>query len=43
MEVVAGLEGIAAAESEVSFVDGVNGVLEYRGIPIAELAEKSSF
>ena len=40
MEVVAGLEGIAAAESEVSFVDGVNGVLEYRGIPIAELAEK---
>ena len=38
MEVVPGLAGIPAAESAVSFVDGVNGVLEYRGININELA-----
>lgn len=43
MDVVPGLEGIAAAESSVSFIDGTEGVLEYRGIPIAELTEKSSF
>jgi citrate synthase len=43
MEVVPGLAGIPAAESAVSFVDGTNGVLEYRGINIEELAEKSSF
>ncbi|ANV88349.1 citrate synthase [Picosynechococcus sp. PCC 7117] len=38
-----GLEGIPAAQSSISFVDGKNGILEYRGIPIQELAEKSSF
>ncbi len=43
MEVVPGLAGIPAAESAVSFVDGTNGVLEYRGINIEELAEKSTF
>lgn len=43
MEVVPGLAGIPAAESAVSFVDGIKGVLEYRGIDIEELAEKSSF
>ena len=43
MEVVPGLAGIPAAESSVSFVDGTNGVLEYRGINIGELAEKSTF
>ena len=43
MEVVPGLAGIPAAESAVSFVDGENGVLEYRGININELAEKSTF
>jgi citrate synthase len=38
-----GLEGIPAAQSSISFVDGKNGILEYRGIRIQELAEKSSF
>ncbi len=38
-----GLEGVIAAESRMSFVDGVNGVLEYVGIPIAALAENSTF
>ncbi|MEA5570353.1 citrate synthase [Calothrix sp. UHCC 0171] len=38
-----GLEGIPAAESSISFVDGQKGLLEYRGIRIEELAEKSSF
>ncbi len=43
MNVVPGLEGVPAAESAVSFIDGEAGVLEYRGIPIETLAEKSSF
>lgn len=43
MEVVPGLEGIPAAESAVSYIDGDAGVLEYRGIPIETLAERSSF
>lgn len=43
IEVVPGLAGIPAAESAVSFVDGENGVLEYRGININELAQKSTF
>jgi len=38
-----GLEGIAAAQSSISRVDGQKGILEYRGIPIEELAEKSNF
>ena len=38
-----GLEGIPAAESSVSCVDGQQGILEYRGIRIEELAEKSTF
>ncbi len=38
-----GLEGIPAAKSSISYVDGKNGILEYRGIRIEELAEKSSF
>jgi citrate synthase len=42
-EVVPGLEGIPAAESAVSFIDGEKGVLEYRGINIEELVEKSTF
>lgn len=39
----AGLEGIPATQSSISFVDGQRGVLEYRGFPIEELAEKSHF
>jgi len=38
-----GLEGIPAAQSSISYVDGQQGVLEYRGIRIEELAEKSTF
>jgi citrate synthase len=38
-----GLEGIPAAQSSISFVDGQKGILEYRGIRIEELASKSSF
>jgi len=38
-----GLEGIPVAESSISFVDGKHGRLEYRGIDIEELAERSSF
>ena len=29
--------------SRISFIDGEKGILEYRGIPINQLAEKSSF
>lgn len=38
-----GLEGIVAAETKMSFIDGEKGVLEYVGIPIGELASKSTF
>lgn len=38
-----GLEGIPAAQSSVSYVDGQEGILEYRGIRIEELAQKSNF
>ncbi|MDV2992400.1 MAG: Citrate synthase [Chroococcidiopsis sp. SAG 2025] len=38
-----GLEGIPAAQSGISFVNGQQGILEYRGIRIEELAEKSNF
>ncbi|BAZ04893.1 citrate synthase [Calothrix sp. NIES-3974] len=38
-----GLEGIPAAESGISFVDGQKGILEYRGIRIEELAQHSNF
>jgi citrate synthase len=38
-----GLEGVPATQSSVSFVDGLAGILEYRGIPITELAAKSTF
>jgi len=38
-----GLDGVVAAETKMSFIDGTNGILEYVGIPIAALAEKSTF
>ncbi|MGQ4647592.1 citrate synthase [Lyngbya aestuarii] len=38
-----GLEGIPAAQSSISYVDGKRGILEYRGIRIEELATKSTF
>jgi citrate synthase len=39
----AGLEGVPATQSSISFVDGQKGVLEYRGMEISELAAKSTF
>ncbi len=38
-----GLEGIPATESSISYVDGKEGILEYRGIRIEELAQRSTF
>jgi citrate synthase len=38
-----GLENIPATQSSISFVDGQQGILEYRGINIEELAKYSSF
>jgi len=38
-----GLEGVAAFESSISYIDGKDGILIYRGIPIEELAEKSTY
>jgi len=39
----AGLEGVPASKSGISFIDGEKGILEYRGIRIEELVKKSSF
>jgi citrate synthase len=41
--IVPGLAGIPAAESSVSYIDGNKGILEYRGYPIMDLAEHSTF
>jgi citrate synthase len=38
-----GLEGVIAADTKLSFIDGEKGVLEYIGIPIGQLAEHSTF
>lgn len=38
-----GLENIPASQSSISYVDGQKGILEYRGIPIEELAARSTF
>jgi len=38
-----GLEGIIAAETRMSFIDGEKGILEYVGIPIDQLARNSTF
>jgi len=40
---VRGLEGVVAAETSLSFVDGQNGKLYYRGYDIDELACKVSY
>ena len=42
-EWVPGLEGIVAAESDISYIDGQEGVLEYRGFNIKTLAENCTF
>ncbi len=33
----------ASTKSAITFLDGEQGILRYRGIPIDELAEKSTF
>ncbi len=38
-----GLEGVPAAKSSISYIDGTRGILEYRGIRIEDLAKHSSF
>lgn len=38
-----GLEGVPATKSNISFIDGDKGVLAYRGYPIEQLAEHSTF
>src|SRR4051812_12908726 len=39
----AGLEGVVAVQSDICFIDGINGRLVYRGYDIAELVENASF
>src|SRR5437879_1988036 len=38
-----GLEGVIAAETHMSFIDGTKGILEYVGIAIDDLARHSTF
>lgn len=38
-----GYTNTAAATSRITYIDGPNGVLTYRGYPIEELATKSNF
>jgi citrate synthase len=38
-----GLEGVVAASTGISYIDGLHGRLFYRGIDINELAERSTF
>ncbi len=38
-----GLRGVTVADTKISFIDGDNGILLYRGYRIEQLAEASSF
>ena len=38
-EIKKGLEGVVALETEISYIDGLKGILEYRGHRIEKLAE----
>ncbi len=38
-----GYANTGSCESKITFIDGERGILRYRGIPIEELAEKSTF
>ena len=38
-----GLRGVTVADTKVSFIDGENGILIYRGYRIEELARSSSY
>ncbi len=41
--VAGGLEGVVAAQTAISYIDGINGKLFYRGIDINDLAAHSTF
>jgi len=41
--VAKGLEGVVASETELSFIDGEQGVLLYRGYDIHDLADEASY
>ena len=43
VEIEKGLEGVVIAKSAITFIDGQQGILRYRGIDIKELAAKSSY
>jgi len=38
-----GYAATASCQSAVTYIDGEKGVLQYRGYPIEQLAERSSF
>ena len=38
-----GMEGVPACRSSIGFVDGTNGILEYRGYGIVDLCKNSTF
>src|SRR5215470_12849396 len=38
-----GYANTGSCKSQITFIDGEKGILRYRGIPIEELAEKSTF
>src|SRR5712671_6178646 len=38
-----GYSNTGSCQSQITFIDGEQGILRYRGIPIEELAEKSTF
>src|SRR6266852_4797546 len=38
-----GYANTGSCQSRITFIDGEQGILRYRGIPIEELAEKSTF
>lgn len=38
-----GMEGIPACHSKISFIDGVKGILEYRGYTIEDLCKNATF
>lgn len=42
-KLVIGLEGVLALETDLSFIDGKEGILIYRGYEISDLAKNASF
>lgn len=42
-EIDKGLEGVVVGKSAITFIDGQQGILRYRGIDIKELVERSNY